>query len=113
MDPALAGDTDFMDSLRQECANVTVRTDAVVSGVAMASLSMSAKKARLTVSVVKDSSWGDVDPESVRVNYRANLGDVPVTLVPDSVTDNGDGTLTVEVAAPEGQSGFFQTTIGK
>ena len=113
LDPALAGDDDFMAALKQQCEKVTVRTDAVVTGVAMASLSMSPKKVKLTVSVERASSWGEVDADSVRVNYSANLGDTPMSLVPDSVTENPDGSLTVEVVAPEGQSGFFQATVGK
>ena len=111
LDPTLAGDDDFMDALKQECEKVTVRTDAVVSRVAMASLSMGSRKVRLTVSVERASSWGEVDAGSVRVNYRTNIGDAPTPLVPDSVTENPDGSLTVEVSAPEGPSGFFQAVI--
>ena len=62
----------------------------------MSSLSMGSRKVKLNMSVDRASSWGEIDTDSVRVNYRANLGDAPVTLVPDSVTDNGDGSLTVE-----------------
>ena len=113
LDPALAGDDDFMDALVQQCGNVVVRTDAVVSGVSVSALSMSPKKVKLSMSVDRASSWGEIDKDSVRVNYRASLGDGPMTLVPDSVTENGDGSLTVEVSVPEGQSGFFQATIGK
>ena len=111
LDPALAGDDAFMEALKQQCEKVTVNTDAVVTGVAVSSLSLSPRKVKLTVSVERASSWGEVDTGSVRVNFRASLGDAPVSLVPDSVTENQDGSLTVEVVAPEGSSGFFQATI--
>ena len=114
IDPTLAGDDDYMAELMQNCGHVVVNCDAIVTGLTMTKLSMpSGKKMLLSVSVEKAASWGEVNTDKISVNYSANLGDEPEVIKPDSVTKNGDGSLTVEVTVPEGQSGFFQTTIAE
>ena len=64
-----------------------------------------------TLSVRKASSWGAVDPASVKVRYWASLSEPAETLSPTAATDNGDGTITVEIAIPEGNSGFLQAVM--
>ena len=113
LDPALANDTAYMDSLKQECASVTVRADAVVTGIALSQLSLAADEISLSVSVEKAASWGTIDPLAVKVSFRKNLSDEPLILDPISVVENGDGSLTVKVASQGTESGFFQVVYLK
>ena len=52
-----------------------------------------------------------MDASRLRVEYRARLGDAPADLVPRAVASEPDGSLTVEVDAPEGPSGFFRVKL--
>ena len=113
LDPALANDGAYMETLKQECGNVTVRADAVVTRMTLSSLAMSASEIELSVSVEKAASWGKVDVLRIKVAYRESLSDAPTMLDPSSVTENADGSLTVKVAAPKGNSGFFQVVLEK
>ena len=107
LDPALANNSAYMDSLKQECASVTVRADAVVTGIALSQLSLAADEISLSVSVEKAASWGTIDPLAVKVSFRKNLSDEPLILDPISVVENEDGSLTVKVASQGTESGFF------
>ena len=113
LDPALANDTAYMDSLKQECASVTVRADAVVTGIALSQLSLAADEISLSVSVEKAASWGTIDPLAVKVSFRKILSDEPLILDPISVVENEDGSLTVKVASQGTESGFFQVVYLK
>lgn len=113
LDPALANDTAYMDSLKQECASVTVRADAVVTGIALSKLSLAVDEISLSVSVEKAASWGTIDPLAVKVSFRKNLSDEPLILDPISVVENEDGSLTVKVASQGTESGFFQVVYLK
>ena len=113
LDPALANDGAYMETLKQECGNVTVRADAVVTRMTLSSLAMSASEIELSVSVEKAASWGKVDVLHIKVAYRESLSDAPTMLDPSSVTENADGSLTVKVVAPKGNSGFFQVVLEK
>ena len=113
LDPALANDGAYMETLKQECGNVTVRADAVVTRMTLSSLAMSASEIELSVSVEKAASWGKVDVSRIKVAYRESLSDEPIMLDPSSVTENADGSLTVKVVAPKGNSGFFQVVLEK
>lgn len=113
LDPVLANDTTYMDSLKQECASVTVRADAVVTGIALSQLSLAADEISLSVSVEKAASWGTIDPLAVKVSFRKKLSDEPLILDPISVVENEDGSLTVKVASQWTESGFFQVVYLK
>ncbi|MBO5939760.1 MAG: leucine-rich repeat protein, partial [Kiritimatiellae bacterium] len=111
LDPALANDSAYMETLKQECGNITVRADAVVTRMTLSSLAVSAMEIELSVSVEKAVSWGKVDLSLVKVAYRESLSEKPIMLGPSSVTENADGSLTVKVVAPKGNSGFFQVVL--
>jgi uncharacterized repeat protein (TIGR02543 family) len=113
LDPALANDSAYMETLKQECGNVTVRADAIVTRMTLSSLAVSAMEIELSVSVEKAASWGKVDTSLVKVAYRESLSEKPIMLDPSSVTENADGSLTVKVVAPKGNSGFFQVVLEK
>lgn len=113
LDPALASDAAYMALVKQDVPSVVVRTDAIVTSVGASSLSVGQETVRLTVSVDRAAKWGKVDAGAVRVTYRATLGSAPQTLKPSAVVENADGSLTVEMARPAGDSGFFQTTYEK
>ena len=113
LDPVLANDSAYMEALKQECGNVTVRADAIVTRMTLSSLAMSASEIELSVSVEKAASWGKVDTSLVKVAYRESLSEKPIMLDPSSVTENVDGSLTVKVVAPKGNSGFFQVVLEK
>jgi hypothetical protein len=113
LDPALASDSEYMAALKQECNNVTVRADAVVTRMTLSSFAMSQKEVTFLVSVEKATEWGLVDVSSIKVSYRANLSDEPVFIVPNSVIANMDGSFTVKAYVPEEASGFFQIVLGK
>lgn len=60
----------------------------------------------LTVSVTMAS--GDVNPESFVVMYSSTLGGETERIKPTSATLNADGTVTLVVAVPDGDSGFMR-----
>ncbi len=111
LDPALATNTVYMDELKANMFNVTVKTDAVIKGLKMASLKMSGARVSLTVSVEKAANWGEVNMNAVRVKYRPTLTEPAQILEPVSAVRNPDGSVVVEVIPPEGESGFFQSVI--
>ena len=113
IDQALADDTDYMARLKAGVPSVTVRTDAVVTALRMAALAVSGRTVRLAVAVERAAAWGVVDASALRVEYRAQLGDAPAVLMPRAVVREADGSLTVEVEAPEGDSGFFRVRMGE
>ena len=113
LDPALANDSEYMDSLKQECASVTVRADAVVTGILLSQLSLAVDEISLSVSVEKAASWGNIDPLAVKVSFWKNLSEEPLILDPSSVVENEDGSLTVKVASQGTESGFFQVVYLK
>ncbi len=111
IDPALASDTDYMAALKGGISSVTVKDDPIVSSLKTQSVSLEPGHVTMTLSVRKASSWGAVDPASVKVRYWASLSEPAETLSPTAATDNGDGTITVEIAIPEGDSGFLQAVM--
>lgn len=111
LDLSLASDSDYIASLTQDVGDVTVRTDAVVDGLSLGGLEAAPGAVRLSVAVERATAWGAVDASRLRVEYRARLGDAPVVLAPRAVTREADGVLTLEVAAPEGPSGFFRVRL--
>ena len=113
LDPALAGNAAYIGKVKQDVPSVVVRTDAIVTSVGAAALSVEQNTVRLTVSVGRVAEWGKVDAGAVRVTYRKTLGSAPQTLKPSAVVENADGSLTVEVTRPAGDSGFFQATYEK
>ena len=116
LDQSLADDRAYLDQLTREFGTdvVSVDTNAVVTGLSLGSLSVSAPGAvRLSVGVERASTWGEVDVSRLRVVYREQLGDAPVDLLPRAVTHEADGSLTVEVDAPERASGFFRVKLVK
>ena len=111
IDPALASDTDYMEALKGGIPSVTVKDDPIISSLKTQAVSLEPGRVTMTLSVRKASSWGDVNPASVKVRYWKTLSEPAEVLAPTAATDNGDGTLTVEIAAPEGGSGFFQPVM--
>lgn len=111
IDPALADDADYMAQLKAGVPTVTVRTDAVVSALKTASLAVSGRTVRLAVDVAQESAWGAVDTSALRVEYRARLGDAPTVLTPRTVARAADGSLTIEVDAPDKDAGFFRVRL--
>ena len=111
IDPALASDTDYMAALKGGMPSVTVKDDPIVSSLKTQSVSLAPGRVTMTLSVRKASSWGAVDPASVKVRYWASLSEPAETLSSTAATDNGDGTVTVEIAIPEGDSGFLQAVM--
>ena len=110
----LANDADYLGQITQGFGNdvFAVRTDAVVRGLSLGALAVPAPgTVRLSVDVERASTWGEVDASRLRVEYRARLGDAPTDLVPRAVASEPDGSLTVEVDAPEGPSGFFRVKL--
>jgi len=112
LDPALAADADYMARLKQNLPNVTVRTDAVVTGVSMSSVAMKPGKVVLTLSVDRAAAWGAVDASAIRVEHLRTLDGTAETLTP-SARENADGTVTLEVSAPVGETGFLRTILVK
>ncbi len=108
IDPSFADDADYMAQLKAGIPTVTVRTDAVVAALRTASLAVSGRTVRLSVDVAQASARGEVDASALRVECRARLGDAPVVRTPRAVVRGADGSLTLEVDAPEGASGFFR-----
>ena len=113
LDPALASDNAYMNALKQECLNVTVRADAVVKRMKLSSLSMARNFIVLSVSVEKAAAWGKVDLSAIKVTYRKTLSGTPLMLTPSSIVENSDGSLSVEVPVLAGDSGFFQVVFQK
>jgi uncharacterized repeat protein (TIGR02543 family) len=111
LDPALASDNAYMNALKQECLNVTVRADAVVKRMKLSSLSMARDFIVLSVSVENAAAWGKVDLSAIKVAYRKTLSDEPLMLMPSAIVENPDGSLSVEVPVPAGDSGFFQVVF--
>ena len=111
IDPALAGDATYRDEILQGFADASVRTDAVVDGLSLMGLGVSEESVTVSVSVQRAADWGEVDISALRVDYRANLGDVPQELVPNRVERRPDGSLAVEVAVPGEASGFFRVKL--
>ena len=111
LDPALASDNAYMSALKQECLNVTVRADAVVRRMKLSSLSMARNFIVLSVSVEKAAAWGKVDLSAIKVAYRKTLSNEPLMLTPSAIVENPDGSLSVEVPEPAGDSGFFQVVF--
>lgn len=124
--PDLASDPDYLERITQEFGNdvritqnfgsngFDVRTDAVVTGLSLDTFALPTPgTVRLAVGVERASSWGEVDVSRLRVIYQEQLGDAPTDLVPRAVVREADGSLTVEVAAPEGPSGFFRVKMSE
>ena len=113
LDPELANDSAYMASLKQECANVTVRADAIVRGIKLSALSLTQNEIELFVSVEKAASWGRIDIAAIKISYRESLSDEPIVLEPSSVVENADGSLTVKTLASGSERGFFQVVYIK
>jgi len=113
LDPALASDAAYMATLKADMYNVTVKTDAIVTGLATSMLGLNGTSVKLTLAVEKAADWGEVDTGSIRVKYRKSLSDSATVLTPSAAMRNADGSVTLEVVTPDGESGFFQAVIEK
>ena len=113
--PDLASDAAYLAQITQDLGrDVTVRTDAIVTGLSLATFAAPAPgHVQLSVGVARAAAWGEVDLSRLRVVYRAQLGDAPTDLVPDRVVQGADGSLTLDVTAPDGPSGFFGVKLLK
>ena len=113
LDPALAGDADYMNRFKQEIPQVTVRTDAIVRAVRTGGFALHGQRAVLTLSVERAGNWGAIDPSAIKVEYSPSLGEPARMLKPVRVGEQSGGTLQVEVEPPEGSSGFFRVMVEK
>ena len=69
--------------------------------------------ARISLSVNALSDWGEINPAVLRIAYRKNLTDEPTMLTPAVTEISPDGTVSLEVEVPQGQSGFLQPAYAK
>jgi len=112
IDPALAADEEYMARLTALMHNVTVRTDGTITGLRIYMIGFAPSgNVILGVTVEKDPEWGVIDPASIWVKCRAQLSDANEVLVPVAAALEADGTVTLEVARPEGDSAFFRAFL--
>lgn len=112
LDPALADDAAYREALTSRMSVAAIRTDAVVAGLRITVFELlETGVARLEVSVERAADWGVVDADTVLVRSGRTLPEMGDAARPLSAVRNGDGTLTLEVDAPDGGGGFFQAVI--
>ena len=111
LDPALADDAAYREALTSRMADAKIRTDAIVAGLRITVFELlETGTARLVVSVERAADWGVVDADTLLVRSGRTLPEMGDAARPLSAVRNGDGTVTLEVAAPDG-GGFFQAVI--
>ena len=111
LDPALAGDAAYREALTSRMADAKIRTDAIVAGHRITVFELlETGMARLVVSVERAADWGVVNTDTLLVRSGRTLPEMGDAARPLSAVRNGDGTVTLEVAAPDG-GGFFQAVI--
>ena len=111
LDPALADDAAYREALTSRMADAKIRTDTVVAGLRITVFELlETGTARLVVSVERAADWGVVDADTLLVRSGRTLPEMGDAVRPLSAVRNGDGTVTLEVAAPDG-GGFFQAVI--
>ena len=111
LNPALAGDAAYREALPSRMADAKIRTDAIVAGLRITVFELlETGTARLVVSVERAADWGVVDADTLLVRSGRTLPEMGDAARPLSAVRNGDGTVTLEVAAPAG-GGFFQAVI--
>ena len=111
LDPALADDAAYREALTSRMADAKIRTDAIVAGLRITVFELlETGMARLVVSVERAADWGVVDEDTLLVRSGRTLPEMGDAARPLSAVRNGDGTVTLEVAAPDG-GGFFQAVI--
>ena len=101
-----------IDALRNaSVVSVTNETTAVVSAVDILGLSHETSGTwTIKFSLKQSSTWGTVTADNITCEYRALLSDTPAEWAVQSLTNNGDGTYSATVAAPDSassMSGFF------
>ena len=111
LDPALADDAAYREALTSRMADAKIRTDAIVAGLRITVFELlETGMARLVVSVERAADWGVVNADTLLVRSGRTLPEMGDAARPLSAVRNGDGTVTLEVAAPDG-GGFFQAVI--
>ena len=111
LNPALAGDAAYREALTSRMADAKIRTDAIVAGLRITVFELlETGMARLVVSVERAADWGVVNADTLLVRSGRTLLEMGDAARPLSAVRNGDGTVTLEVAAPDG-GGFFQAVI--
>ena len=112
IDPVLAADEEYMARLTALMHNVTVRTDGTITGLRIYKIGFAPSgNVILGVIVERYPEWGEFDPASIWVEYRARLGDDGEVWFPDPAELEEDGTVTLEVDRPEGGSAFFRAFV--
>ena len=111
LNPALADDAAYREALTSRMADAKIRTDAIVAGLRITVFELlETGTARLVVSVERAADWGVVNADTLLVRSGRTLPEMGDAARPLSAVRNGDGTVTLEVAAPDG-GGFFQAVI--
>ena len=111
LDPALADDAAYREALTSRMADAKIRTDAIVAGLRITVFELlETGTVRLVVSVERAVDWGVVDADTLLVRSGRTLPEMGDAARPLSAVRNGDGSVTLEVATPDG-GGFFQAVI--
>ena len=111
LNPALADDAAYREALTSGMSRAKIRTDAIVAGLRITVFELlETGMARLVVSVERAADWGVVNADTLLVRSGRTLLEMGDAARPLSAVRNGDGTVTLEVAAPAG-GGFFQAVI--
>ena len=111
LNPALADDAAYREALTSGMSRAKIRTDAIVVGLRITVFELlETGMARLVVSVERAADWGVVNADTLLVRSGRTLPEMGDAARPLSAVRNGDGTVTLEVAAPDG-GGFFQAVI--
>jgi len=112
LDPALANDPDYMNQLTAGMNLAEVKTDGIITGLRIYKIGF-APSGRVVLGVIVERypEWGEFDPASIWVEYRARLGDDGEVWFPDPAELEEDGTVTLEVDRPEGGSAFFRAFV--
>ena len=111
LNPALADDAAYREALTSGMSRAKIRTDAIVAGLRITVFELlETGMARLVVSVERAADWGVVNADTLLVRSGRTLSEMGDAARPLSAVRNGDGTVTLEVAAPDG-GGFFQAVI--
>ena len=111
LNPALADDAAYREALTSGMSRAKIRTDAIVAGLRITVFELlETGTARLVVSVERAADWGVVNADTLLVRSGRTLPEMGDAARPLSAVRNGDGSVTLEVAAPDG-GGFFQAVI--